>query len=103
MLGPLEETILCAIVGLGGESYSVAINEHIEEQMGRDLSPGSLLTTLYRMEEKGFVSSRFSEPIPQRGGRKRRMFKIEAAGQHALRQREIFAKLRTTKPVAVIA
>jgi PadR family transcriptional regulator, regulatory protein PadR len=97
MVGRLEETILCAIVGLGGESYSSDIQQYIGEHIGRDISPGSLLTTLYRMQEKGFVSSRYADPLPQRGGRRRRMFRIEGTGQKALREAELLVNLRNPK------
>lgn len=86
MIGRLEETLLAALVGLGGESYSVAIHDHVQTHTGHDYSAGALLTTLYRMEEKGFVSSRYSDPTPERGGRRKRMFKIEAPGQCVLKE-----------------
>ncbi len=102
MVGRLEETVLSAIISLGGESYSSDIHQWIEEHLRRDLSPGSLLTTLYRMEEKGFVSSRYSDPVPQRGGKRRRMFKIEGTGQRVLQEAETLSNLRRQKLVPVV-
>jgi PadR family transcriptional regulator, regulatory protein PadR len=99
VIGRLEEIVLSALVGLGGESYSVAIQDHIDLHTGHQYSPGTLLTTLYRMEEKGFVSSRFSDPAPERGGRRKRMFKIEANGQQALHDTEVLAALRRRQTV----
>jgi DNA-binding PadR family transcriptional regulator len=101
MIGRHEETLLLAIEGLGGESYSSEIHEHIQRYTGRDLSPGSILTGLYRMEEKGFLSSRFSDPLPERGGRRRRMFRIEGLGQQAIRDREMLDALRAAKRAEV--
>jgi PadR family transcriptional regulator, regulatory protein PadR len=102
MIGRLEETLLAALVGLGGESYSVAIHDHVQTHTGHDYSAGALLTTLYRMEEKGFVSSRYSEPTCERGGRRKRMFKIEAPGQRALKEsRQVFPALQGMRPNAV--
>jgi DNA-binding PadR family transcriptional regulator len=89
MIGRLEETVLKAIIGVGGESYGAEIHQHILKRIGRELSPGAILTTLYRMEQKGFVTARYSDPLPQRGGRRRRMFKIEGAGVKALRETDL--------------
>lgn len=103
MIGRLEETLLAAIDGLGGESYSSEIHQHVLTCLYRDYSPGGILTTLYRMEEKGFVSSRFSDPLPERGGRRRRMFKIEGLGQRVLAERAQLDKLRMAATKAVLA
>src|SRR4051812_40483207 len=95
MIGRLEETLLSALVGLGGESYSVEIHDHVQTHTGHDYSAGTLLTTLYRLEQKGYVSSRYSDPVPQRGGRRKRLFKIKATGRQALREIESLAALKT--------
>ena len=56
----------------------------IEEQGGRGVSIGAVYTTLSRLEEKGYVSSRVGEPTATRGGRAKRFFKIAASGTRAL-------------------
>src|SRR5690242_10544413 len=101
MIGRLEETILKTIVAEGGESYGAEIHQHILKKLGRDISPGAILTTLYRMDVKGFVTARYSDPLPQRGGRIRRMFKIEGAGVKALREADL-ANARIAKLVPVM-
>jgi DNA-binding PadR family transcriptional regulator len=102
MIGRFEETLLAALVGLGGESYSVEIHDHVLTHTGHSYSPGALLTTLYRMEEKGFISSRYSDPTSERGGRRKRMFKIEAPGQLALQESmRVLPALKGNKPVVV--
>jgi DNA-binding PadR family transcriptional regulator len=95
MASDLEIALLTALQHLGNESYSTAIHKQVLEDEGKDLSPGALLTTLYRMEEKGFVSSRFSDPVAERGGRRRRMFHIEGLGQRALQERELLLRFRS--------
>jgi DNA-binding PadR family transcriptional regulator len=45
-------------------------------------------TTLQRLEDKGLLRSRASEPLPVRGGRSRRHFTVTAAGARALREAE---------------
>jgi DNA-binding PadR family transcriptional regulator len=94
MASDLEIILLTALQRLGGEGYSTLLHERVLEDDGKDLSPGALLTTLYRMEEKGFVSSSFSDPIAERGGRRRRMFRIEGLGQRALQERELLIQFR---------
>ena len=89
--------MLSAVIGLGGESYSVEIHDHVLTHTGHDYSVGALLTTLYRMEEKGFVISRYSEPIPERGGRSRRMFRITVEGQKALSGLDVLNALKEVK------
>jgi len=43
-----------------------------------------LYTTLDRLEEKGFVTSRMGDPTPQRGGRAKRFFEVTGAGIDAV-------------------
>ena len=47
---------------------------------------GNLSGTLDRLEEKGYVSSWFSDPTPERGGRSKRYFHVEPLGMRALRR-----------------
>jgi DNA-binding PadR family transcriptional regulator len=45
---------------------------------------GSVYGTLKRLEEKGLMTSWRSEPEPTRGGRSRRLFRVEPDGERAL-------------------
>lgn len=87
-IGEFEELVLLAIIKLGKNAYGVPIREALEEATGRTISVGALYATLNRLEEKGFVSARTGEGTPERGGRAKRYFKVEAAGQHVLREAE---------------
>jgi PadR family transcriptional regulator PadR len=69
---------------VGADAYGVTIRSEIEDRTGRDPAPGTLYTTLDRLEEKGLVTSRFGDPTPQRGGRPKRYFRIAAAGIEAV-------------------
>jgi PadR family transcriptional regulator PadR len=75
-LGEFEQVVLLAIMRVGEEAYGVPIRAEIEACTGRDPSPGALYTTLDRLEDKGFVTSRMGDPTPQRGGRARRYFEV---------------------------
>ena len=41
-------------------------------------------TTLDRLEKKGLVTSWVGEPTPERGGRRKRFYRLEPAGAEAL-------------------
>jgi PadR family transcriptional regulator PadR len=91
-LGRFEELVLLALVCLRENPYGVTIRREIAERTGRDVSFGAVYTTLERLERKGYVSSRLGEPTPERGGRAKRYFRIEAPGIQALeRSRETIA------------
>jgi PadR family transcriptional regulator, regulatory protein PadR len=85
-LGRFEEVVLRALVRLREDAYGVPIRREIAERTGRDVSFGAVYTTLERLERKGFVSSHMGEPTPERGGRAKRYFRIEAPGVAALNQ-----------------
>ena len=48
---------------------------------------GAVYKALDRLEDKGLVASRIGEPTPERGGRRKKHFRLSAAGQRALRTR----------------
>jgi PadR family transcriptional regulator, regulatory protein PadR len=85
-LGEFELMVLLAAIRLGeAEAYAVSIGDDIERHTGRSVQPASVYVTLQRLEEKGFVSSRMGDPLPERGGRARRLIRVEAAGLTAVR------------------
>jgi PadR family transcriptional regulator, regulatory protein PadR len=85
-LGEFEQMVLLAIAHLKEESYGIPIVEEIERRTGRTVARAAVYVTLRRLEEKGFVSSRMSDPAPERGGKPRRYVKLEAEGVRALRE-----------------
>lgn len=84
-LGELEQIVLLAVLRLGEEAYGVPIRLDIKRRAGRSLTVGALYRTLDRLESKGYVTSWFGEPTPERGGRSKRYFKIRPLGLRALR------------------
>jgi PadR family transcriptional regulator PadR len=83
--GSLELTILLAVSRLGKDAYGLAIRDDVSDRTDHDYSVGAVYTTLQRLEDKGLVASRLSDPQPIRGGRARREFRVTAAGEKALR------------------
>ena len=93
-LGEFEQIVLLAILRLGDEAYGVPIRLEIERRTGRALTVGALYRTLDRLEDKGYVSSAFSDPTPERGGRSKRYFTVKPPGLQALRaSREALAAM----------
>ena len=83
--GEFEQIVLLAILRLRDDAYGVPIRNEIEQRTGRSLSVGALYRTLDRLEAKGYVTSWFSDPTPERGGRSKRYFRVRPVGLRALR------------------
>lgn len=74
-----------ALVRLGdGDAYGTTIRQEVEARTGRAISPGALYTALDRLEKRGYVSSRTGEATPERGGRRKKLYRLEPAGARAL-------------------
>jgi DNA-binding PadR family transcriptional regulator len=84
MLGELEQMVLLAVARLGDEAYAVAVRDEIDARAGVGLSRGAIYVTLDRLEQKGYLGSRFSDPTPERGGKSKRCFRLKPAGVRAL-------------------
>src|SRR5689334_8028204 len=85
-LGELEQLILLAIVRLGDAAYGATIRAELSARAGRTIAPGALYTALERLETKGLITSRMSDPTPQRGGRAKRFVKVSPTGLQALKR-----------------
>jgi len=83
-LGNFEQMVLTAVMRLGEEAYGVSINEKVGEIAGRPTNLGSVYVTLDRLEAKGYVSSKLTEPLPERGGQPKRFYYMKAEGIRAL-------------------
>src|SRR3954453_6586038 len=83
-LGEFEQVVLLAILRLRENAYGVAIRQEIQKRTDREPAPGALYTTLDRLEDKGFVTSRLGDPTPQRGGRAKRYFTVNPKGLAAI-------------------
>jgi PadR family transcriptional regulator, regulatory protein PadR len=92
-LGQFEQIILTAILGLRDQAYGVTIHEKAASLAApKKISPGAVYVTLDRLEDKGFISSRLSDPTPERGGRSKRFYQLEALGEQALEESAATAK-----------
>ncbi len=83
-LGEFEETVLLVVAMQHEAAYGLSITKVIEEDLGRSVNMSSVHTALYRLEEKGYVMSDLGGASEKRGGRRKRIFVITAAGKSAL-------------------
>ena len=73
-LGEFQELILMSVIVLKEEAYGNAIRRQLEGLLNERLSTGAIQTALKRMEEKGFLTSEWSEATKERGGRRKRVY-----------------------------
>ena len=83
-LGEFEEIVLLVVAGQHNEAYGLSVTKAIEEELQRSVTMSSVHTALYRLEEKGLVSSEVGDSAANRRGRKKRIFKITSTGKKAL-------------------
>ena len=92
-LGQFEQLVLTAILNLGGDAYGVTIQAKVSELAHpKPASLGAVYVTLDRLEDKGLVASWLTDPTPERGGRAKRCYRLEALGERALQDSAITAK-----------
>ncbi len=100
-LGEFEELVLLTVGILFDNAYSVAVAKELAAQSGRKVGISAVHPVLYRLEEKGFLSSRLGEASASRGGKRKRLFAITVAGKQALDQSmALRSKLREQIPSA---
>ena len=85
-LGDFEQLVLLALVRLGDEAYGVTIHHEIVRRAGRDVTVATVYKTLERLEMKGLAMSTVGEPTAERGGRRKKHFRIQPRGRRALAQ-----------------
>ena len=92
-LGQFEQLVLTSILTLREDAYGVTIHFKVEElARPKAISLGAVYVTLDRLEDKGLVASWLSDPTPERGGRAKRCYRLEALGEQALQESAVTAK-----------
>lgn len=84
VLGELEKLVLLVVAISIEDAYGVPICEQLQQQTGRSFTIVVVHTTFYRLEEKGFLSSHVGGATTKRGGRRKRLFTLTAAGGRVL-------------------
>lgn len=83
-LGEFEELVLLFVAALHDEAYGVSILEKLEEELEKKVNISAIHVALKRMEDKGFVKSRFGGITEDRGGRRKKFYVITAIGKKML-------------------
>ncbi len=83
-LGELEEVVLLVVANLFDNAYGILIKQEIEEKCNRSITISTVHNVLQRLTEKQFLESRYSDPTPERGGKRKLLFRVTKSGQEAL-------------------
>jgi len=84
-LGDFEQLVLLALVRLGDRGYGVSIHNEIKRRARRDVTVAAVYKTLERLEAKELAVSAIGEPTAERGGRRKKFYRITPAGRRALK------------------
>lgn len=84
-LGDFEQLVLLGLVRLGDAAYGVSIHKEIRRRARREVTIAAVYKTLERLETKGFATSIVGEPTSERGGRRKKYYRILPAGRRALK------------------
>jgi PadR family transcriptional regulator, regulatory protein PadR len=85
-LGEFEELVLLMVAALHTEAYGVNILSSLEEKQQRKINISAVHVALKRLEDKGFVKSKFGGITEERGGRRKKFYQITALGKKVLDQ-----------------
>lgn len=88
MLGHLEESVLVAVLELektDGGAFGLSVFNKLKE-LGINVVNGTVYNTLDRLQEKGLLRSEITEPIAERGGRRKRIYFVENKGKEVLKE-----------------
>jgi PadR family transcriptional regulator len=86
LIGPFEQAVLLALIGLGNDAYGRAVLNEVQRRLNRDVSAGAVYATLERLEGKRLVSSKLAPGTAVRAGRPRRYYAPTGAGVRALNE-----------------
>ena len=85
-LGELEQLLMLALLRRGGQASGIDLREELQGRTGRAVLPGAVYTVMERLRDRGLVSSFTGDRAPSRGGRRRKYYRMEPAGEVALAQ-----------------
>jgi len=89
-LGEFEELVLLTVAANNYEAYGVLILQRLEEKLEKKINISAVHVVLKRMEEKGFVESKYGGITKERGGRRKKFYNITSIGKKVLdRQYEL--------------
>ncbi len=83
-LGEFEELVLLTVAALHNDAYGVVILEKLEDRTKKKINVSAIHVALKRLEDKGFVKSRFGGITTDRGGRRKKFYSMTAFGKRML-------------------
>lgn len=83
-IGSFEQMLLEAIFSLGSQAYGSKLQDRLSCDLGRDVTIGQLYLSLSKLEGRGLISYTMQNPNPVRGGRSKKLFRLETLGEKAL-------------------
>lgn len=79
-----EELVLLGVWHLQDNAYGVTIRRHLEQTTGKTFSFAAVYEPLDRLTQQGFLAESHGAPTNERGGRRRRLFRLTPLGEAAL-------------------
>ena len=86
LLGSFEELVLLGVLRTDPEAYGMAVRRELETVGDREVAIGAVYATLDRLERKGLLRSRMGPATAERGGRRKRLYRITPDGAAAVRE-----------------
>lgn len=82
----IEEAIMIAVLRLDANAYGVTIRRAVADMTGKSLSVGAIYGPLDRLAGRGLLESSMGTATPERGGRRKRFYRLTPDGIAALRE-----------------
>ena len=84
LLSRTEEVVILTIWDLKDNAYGITISNRLTEFTGKKWRLGAVYVTLERLEKKGYLESFLGNPTNERGGRRKRLYKVSKTGLESL-------------------
>ena len=84
LISRLEEIILLSIWRLQGNAYGITILDEVARATGKAWLTGSIYASLGRLLKRKLIQSYEGKPTPERGGRRKVLYRLTPQGQKAL-------------------
>jgi DNA-binding PadR family transcriptional regulator len=83
-LGEFETLVLLALLRLGDDAYGITVRDEIARRTRHEPSLGTVYKALTRLESKGLIRGHFGDPTPERGGRRKKHYRVLAPGRRGV-------------------
>ncbi|MFC1564702.1 PadR family transcriptional regulator [candidate division KSB1 bacterium] len=80
-----DEMILLSIFRLGENAYLVTLLDLLNETTDKKWTIGNLFVALDKLEEKGYITGKVSDPTNKRGGRAIKYYSVTEIGVSSLK------------------